>query len=93
MQTEIGKGAYYYGDNTLMQDWAVIWWNTFKKDKTGAKSQAVVYRAAINNYIIPVFGRYKVKEVLPYHLQNFFNDLGEQKSKTTFLKTLDPLNI
>lgn len=92
MQTEIGKGAYYYGDNTLMQDWAVIWWNTFKKDKTGAKSQAG-YRVAINNYIIPVFGRYKVKEVLPYHLQNFFNDLGEQKSKTTFLKTLDPLNI
>ena len=41
VQAEIGKGAYYYGDNTLMQDWAVIWWNTFKKDKTGSKSQAI----------------------------------------------------
>lgn len=71
-----------------VKDWVLEWYNTFKKKSIRASTRRN-YETAINNYIIPGVGKYKLNAITGEVLQRFFNTIeaGNTRKKTLTLLT------
>lgn len=73
-----GQG-YNISDNPTMRDYAVNWFNIFKKGKGAVKTQEM-YMNIVNVHIIPALGKKKVKEITTSDVQLLLNETDSSKS-------------
>lgn len=73
-----GQG-YNIGDNPSMRDYAVSWFNIFKKGKGAIKTQEM-YVNALNVHIIPALGAKRVKDITTSDVQQLLNQVVSSKS-------------
>lgn len=77
------KYKYYQGynitDNPTMDEYAVLWYNTFKKDKGAIETQNM-YKNCINTHISPALGHLKVKDISGTQAQKLLNKITSSKS-------------
>lgn len=79
--------GYNISDNPSLKDYAIRWYNVFKKDrkkKNGEPYYALktleMYCNAINVHIIPEIGKKKIKEVGATDIQSVINKASSSKS-------------
>lgn len=77
------KYKYYQGydvnNNPTLEEYMIIWYNTFKKDEGALKTQEM-YRNCVNNHINPVLGKKKVKEITATQIQALVKSITSSKS-------------
>lgn len=79
LKKTIRSEADLYRGKTI--DFVFNAWIELKKAHTD-KLTCRVYENVYKNHILPVFGSYSVKTLLPLHLQPFFNELFAKHGKT-----------
>ena len=67
------------GDSTTMNEWAVMWFKTTKEGKVSHSTENG-YKNAINNHIIPYFGKTYLKDIKPIQVQNFMNEKRDKSN-------------
>jgi len=73
------RQGYNVNSNPTMEEYMVLWYNSFKKGKGAIKTQKM-YQNCINNHINPALGKLKVKEVGVTHVQGLLNSITSSKS-------------
>jgi integrase len=78
-RAEIALGHFVEGDDAYFTDFIQEWLKTRVKGKL-AVSTYEAYEGAIRNHIIPYFIKLqlKLRELKPYHFQNFYDELTEK---------------
>lgn len=71
--------GYNIGENPTLRDYAVRWFNVFKKGKGAIKTQEM-YVNALNVHIIPALGRKRIREVTTSDIQQLLNETASSKS-------------
>ena len=73
-------------DDTLLGDWLDFWLETYKKSQVKPTTYDMYY-GAIERYIKPQLGHYKVDKLNQIVVQKFINDLSENglSKKTSLL--------
>jgi integrase len=71
--------GYNVTDNPTMEEYMILWYNTFKKGKGAIKTQEM-YQNCINNHINPALGSYKVKEITGTQVQKLLNGITSSRS-------------
>lgn len=71
--------GYNIGDNPSMTEYAIRWYNTFKRDKGAVKTQEM-YANIVNVHIVPALGKKRVKEIKTTDVQNLLNKTDSSKS-------------
>lgn len=69
--------------NMSMEDWAVKWAETYKKNTVSYSTYKTTYMYVINNYIIPFFGQTRVKDIKKIDVQALFNKYDKKSSSVT----------
>lgn len=73
-----GQG-YNVTDNPIVEDYAIRWFNLYKRDKKALKTQEM-YANAINAHIAPAIGKMKVKDVVASDIQEILNAANSSQS-------------
>jgi integrase len=73
------RQGYNVNDNPTFEEYASLWYTTYKKDKGALKTQEM-YRNCINNHLNPVLGPKKIKEITATQVQALLNSITSSKS-------------
>lgn len=73
-----GQG-YNIGDNPTMRDYAVSWFNIFKKGRGAIKTREM-YMNAVNVHVIPALGTKRIKDITTSDVQQLLNQVVSSKS-------------
>jgi len=71
--------GYNVNDNPILEDYMILWYNTYKKGKGALKTQEM-YRNCINNHINPALGTKRIKEITATQVQKLLNNITSSKS-------------
>jgi integrase len=89
---EYNNGLYVEPNRLKFGEWLLIWLRTFKKKKLKARTYDT-YESQINARIIPVLGHLSLKDITSFHIQDFYNELGDNDfSSATIRKTHQIIN-
>lgn len=80
--SELENGTFILNDDIILSDFLNYWYSEYCLKKLSATTYES-YKRNIDNYIIPNLGNIKIKDLKPLHLQNFYNTLLKNLSKTT----------
>lgn len=73
---EYSHGLYIEPNRIKLGEWFPIWLKTFKKKKLKARTYDT-YESLINTHIIPSLGKIALKNLTTFHIQHFYNELGD----------------
>lgn len=73
---ELEKGMVVDDRGLTVAVWSKKWLETYKAGVELKTSQ--MYENAVNNHIIPVLGRYTLKQLRPHHIQELINELADK---------------
>jgi integrase len=76
--SQYGQG-YNVHQNPTMLDYAISWYNIFKRGKGAIKTQEM-YANAVNVHIIPALGKKRIKEITTSDVQKLLNKTNSSKS-------------
>jgi integrase len=76
LKYEYNHGLYIEPNRMRLGEWLPIWLKTFKKKKLKARTFDT-YESQINAHIIPVLGSLALKDLTTFHIQEFYNELGD----------------
>lgn len=76
LKYEFNHGLYVEPNRMKLGEWLPIWLKTFKKKKLKARTYDT-YESQINAHIIPVLGNLSLKDLTTFHIQDFYNVLGD----------------
>ena len=71
-EAQVKNGHLYKGDRMFFSDFAEKWFAEYVQASLALNTQ-LKYRDALNNHILPHLGRYKIADLTPIRLQEFFN--------------------
>lgn len=80
------KGLYSSNGNISLKDWTNKWFEIYKSNKSYNTKKE--YNNAINNYIMPKLGDYKLKNLKQYNIQELINDIVEKGKYRTAQQVL-----
>ena len=75
LKLEMGVGVDI-SDNTLFNDYAIIWLNTYKKPPRIRQNSYDTIKYHLEKYVAPCFKGRKLKEIKPIHIQNFLSEIA-----------------
>lgn len=84
-------GESINNDSPCFDNWAKKVLKMLKgtvKDST----YALTYKNSIENHLIPYFGKRKLNDIKPIHVQEYFNEKGERLAQETLMKHKMALN-
>lgn len=91
IKEEVSLGMDVFETKLTVEDWAKCWFSSYKSGC--AESTRLSYQRLLNNHILPVIGRRRLKEVTEAQLQKLLNDLGQKhygnQQKQYTKKTVD----
>lgn len=87
---EYNNGVDIAGGNVLFSAYLQEWNKIYNKKK--AETTKELYQMYIDKHIIPALGRLPIKDILPKHIQEFYNVQSEECSDNTILKYHSLLN-
>lgn len=73
---EYNNGLYIEPNHMKFGEWLPIWLKTFKQKKLKARTYDT-YESQINVHIIPALGNLVLKDLTSFHIQDFYNELGD----------------
>ena len=71
---EYNHGIYVEPNRMMFGEWLKIWLTTFKKKKLKSRTYDT-YETQINTHITPTLGTLALKDITPFHIQEFYNNL------------------
>ncbi len=91
VESEVAFGMNVFEANLTVEEWSKCWFSSYK---SGCReSTKLSYQRLLNNHIIPVIGRRRIKDITEAELQKLLNDLGQKrygsKQKQYAQKTVD----
>ena len=75
LKKEMGAGVNI-SDNTLFNDYATIWLNTYKKPPRIRQTSFDTLKYHLEKYVAPCFKGQKLKEIKPVHIQQFLSEIS-----------------
>lgn len=72
--------------------WATTWLEVHKKSAVRAKTYEETYKASVDRYLIPYFGKAELSDILPSDIAAFFNRMSEKYSDSVLKKCRICLN-
>ena len=90
-QAEIDAGTYIEPSGMTLEEYLDFWIRTYSIDKRFNTLKG--YKASIRNHIVPALGDYKLEELTPVILQQFFNDLSRPDEDGNMLSPKTVKNI
>ncbi len=91
VKEEVSLGMNVFESNLTVEEWTKCWFRSYKS-RCG-ESTRLGYLRLVNNHILPVIGRRRIKDVTEAELQKLLNDLGQKrygsKQKQYTQKTVD----
>lgn len=72
-------GYDFDAKNMTVQEWAVKWFETYKKPHVSLTT-AASYEGDLQAHIIPHFGHMRLEDIKPYKLQEFLNSYSGQST-------------
>ncbi len=77
VETEVALGINVFETNLTVEDWSEYWFSSYKSRCREATKLS--YQRLLNNHILPVIGRRRIKDVTEAELQKLLNDLGQKR--------------
>jgi integrase len=89
---EYNHGIYVEPNRMTLGEWLKFWLKTYKRKKLKARTYDN-YESLIAVRIIPALGGLALKDIAPFHIQDFYNQLGDDGfSAATIRKTHQIIN-
>ena len=73
LETELRAGLVILDPNTIFESWAEKWLETYKRKLSQKTREDYKYR--LDNFINPLIGRMKLKDIKSTHCQEILNDM------------------
>lgn len=89
-QYEKQNSIYVVGKDATLENYLKEWHKTYNEKK--AETTKELYEMYINVHIVPAIGHMKLRDILGFHIQEFYNKLGKTLSDNTILKIHSLLN-
>ena len=77
LKKEIGVGVDI-SDNTLFNDYSIIWLNTYKKPPRVRQNSYDTMKYHLEKYVAPCFEGLRLKEIKPVHIQYFLSAIADK---------------
>jgi len=87
LKYEFNHGIYIEPNRMKLGEWLPIWLKTFKRKKLKARSFDT-YESQINAHIIPVLGNIALKDLTSFHIQDFYNELGDNDLSSATIRKI-----
>lgn len=91
VESEVAFGMNVFEANLTVEEWSKCWFSSYKSIRREATKLS--YQRLLNNHILPVIGRRRIKDVTEAELHKLLNDLGQKrygsKQKQYTEKTVD----
>ncbi|WP_422447874.1 tyrosine-type recombinase/integrase [Thermoanaerobacterium sp. DL9XJH110] len=81
---QFNAGEYIDNKGITVAEYLNKWFHDYVEIKLAPRTQ-IRYLEIINNYFIPEFGRIKLSDLKPYHLQSHYSKVIEKLSASTVL--------
>ncbi len=86
LKQQQNKGYVPTSENNIpFKDFILKWYEDYKKHTLGISTRAS-YTGRINNYIIPALGDYKIRDITPSVMQEFYNSLIDKMKPASIEK-------
>ena len=84
---EYNNGIYVEPNRMMFGEWLKIWLRTFKRKKLKARTFDT-YESQIDARIIPVLGSLALKDITSFHIQDFYNELGDSDFSSATIRKI-----
>ena len=91
-QSMLINGTYIDPSSMKVQNWMKIWFEEYMLGKRTPKTVEGHYNS-MTNYIIPLIGQIKLKDLKGYHVQKMYNEIGKTRSARSIQLVNITLNV
>ena len=91
-QSMLINGTYIDPSAMKIQNWMKIWFEEYMLGKRTPKTVEGHYNN-MTNYIIPMIGQIKLKDLKGYHVQKMYNEIGKTRSARSIQLVNITLNV
>lgn len=84
---QLHKNSYVEPSAMLIGQWALYWFETFKKPQISSSTYSI-YKIRVEKHIIKPFGHLALKSLTAFHIQEYYNKLSKNGTSSNYLKLL-----